>query len=59
MDKLQDVHLDSSVTAEVKVKLVGVGNVCVHCGASRNVSTSSNLTGKQHHLHLLELGNSI
>lgn len=36
-------YLDSSVTAEVKVKLVWVGDVCVHCGASRNVSTSSHL----------------
>lgn len=31
------------MTAEVKVKLVWVGDVCVHCGASRNVSTSSHL----------------
>lgn len=31
------------MTAEVKVKLVWVGDVCVHCGAGRNVSTSSHL----------------
>lgn len=31
------------MTAEVKVKLVGMCDVCVHCGASRNVSASSNL----------------
>lgn len=35
------------MTAEVKVKLVGVSDVCVHGGAGRNVSTSSNLRGKQ------------
>lgn len=36
-------HLDSGVTAEVKVKLVGMRDVCVHRGASGNVSTSSDL----------------
>lgn len=34
------------MTAEVKVKLVGMRDVCVHCGASRNVSTSPNLREK-------------
>lgn len=38
------VHLDPGVTAEVKVELVGMCDVCVHGGASRNVSTSANLS---------------
>lgn len=37
------VYLYSSMTAEVKVKLVGVGDVCVDCGAGRNVPTPSDL----------------
>lgn len=36
--------LYSSVTAEVKVKLVGMCDVRVHGSTSRNVSTTSNLT---------------
>lgn len=35
--------LYSSVTAEVKVKLVGMCDVRVHGGTSRNVSTTSDL----------------
>lgn len=34
------------MTAEVKVELVGMRDVCVHCGASGNVSASPDL-GKE------------
>lgn len=40
---LAGAYLDPSVAAEVKVKLVGVGDVRVHGGACRNVSTSTHL----------------
>lgn len=43
-----DTHLYSCMAAEVKVKLIGVSDICVHSGACRNVTTPSNLPKKQH-----------
>lgn len=37
------LYLYSSMAAEVKVKLIWMGDICVHCCTSRNVSTPSNL----------------
>lgn len=36
-------YLNSSMTAEVKVKLIGMGDVGIDCGAGRDVPTPSNL----------------
>lgn len=37
------LYLNTSMTTEVKVKLWWMGDFCVHCGTSWNVSTFSNL----------------
>lgn len=42
--KQVESDLYSSVTAEVKVKLVGMRDVRIHSSTSGNVSTTSNLT---------------
>jgi len=36
-------YLYPSMTTEVKIKLIRVGNVCVHRRSSRDVATSSDL----------------
>lgn len=43
------------MTAEVKVKLVGVGDVCVHRGACRNVPTPTNLRAEGCEGHLMRV----
>lgn len=35
------------MATEVKVELVGMGDVSVHCGAGRNVSTSTDLKNRE------------
>lgn len=42
VSRVSDLY--SSVTAEVKVKLVGMRDVCIHRRTSRNVSTAPNLS---------------
>lgn len=37
-------NLYSSMTAEVKVKFIGMSDICINSSTSRNVSTASNLT---------------
>ena len=45
-------YLYPSVTAEVEVKLVGVGDICVHGGAGWDVPTAPHLTEHTHtHTH--------
>lgn len=44
-------YLNASMTTQVEVKLWGVGDFCVHCGTSWNVSTFSNLCEKEMQRH--------
>lgn len=44
-------YLDPSMTTQVEVKLWGVGDFCVHCGTSWNVSTFSNLCEQEIQRH--------
>ena len=48
-------YLYPSVTAEVEVKLVGVGDICVHGGAGWDVPTAPHLTEHTHTHTLLKL----
>lgn len=44
-------YLNPSMTTQVEVKLWGVGDFCVHCGTSWNVSTFSNLCKQEMQRH--------